>query len=91
MNQLHSTKWEQFLLREVTAEHVLAHWLLCQSKPELTGLQGNVLILVLSPLKHVLQHKKEHLTKYVARLHCLDTALLIWSHIFSAMFLEESS
>lgn len=43
------------LLGEMSTQHLLTHRLLCQSKPELTGLQGNIFILVLSPLQHVLR------------------------------------
>lgn len=39
----------EILLGEVSTQHFLTHWLLCQSKPELTGLQGNIFVLVLSP------------------------------------------
>lgn len=44
-----------FLLGEMSTQHLLTHRLLSQSKPELTGLQGNIFILVLSPLQHVLR------------------------------------
>ena len=44
-----------FLLGEMSTQHLLTHRLLRQSKPELTGLQGNIFILVLSPLQHVLR------------------------------------
>lgn len=54
-----------FLLGEMSTQHLLTHRLLRQSKPELTGFQGNIFILVLSPLQHVLRwnKEKENLTK----------------------------
>ena len=42
------------LLGEGSTQHVLTHGLLGQREPELAGLQGHILILVLGPQQHVL-------------------------------------
>lgn len=49
-----------FLLGQVSTEHLFTHRLLCQSEPELTGFQRNILILVLGPLQHVLKRQSSY-------------------------------
>ena len=45
---------EQHSLDQVGGQDFLADGLLSQRQPELTGLKGHVLIVVLGPLQHVL-------------------------------------
>lgn len=44
----------EYSLDQVGGQDFLADGLLGQRQPELTGLQGHILIVVLGPLQHVL-------------------------------------
>lgn len=62
-------------LHQVTWQHFFTDGLLCQCQPKLTGLQGHILIGVLSSLQHVLQEKKGWTKKWFHRFKkwCEDT------------------
>lgn len=49
----------EYSLDQVGGQDFLADGLLGQRQPELTGLQGHILIMVLGPLQHVLGQQKE--------------------------------
>lgn len=46
-------------LNQMGSQDFLADGLLGQRQPELTGLQGHILVMVLGPLQHVLGQWKE--------------------------------
>lgn len=71
------------LLGEMAAQHFLAHWLFRQSQPELAGLQGNVLILILSSLQHVLWRHREHF-ELKGCIHYLDNNITVVQKVAAA-------